>query len=197
MGEVKDDLTSQIFAETGKGDFADKAELSRLYKVRDEIARAEHPSAEEPPPEAIADQGPSYSDIEDEILGFGEAGELVLEHLGGDETRLRRGLALIEGTPALATQYQAAWNDPQLRADMILIAEKAAREAGIAPMELNEKPRAPSPSPTNVMAWQGRVNEMGSAPPSERDAAYWLEWRLLHERIHGQGPIVGMAGRTV
>jgi hypothetical protein len=197
MGEVLNDLTDQIFAETGKGEAADKAVLAGLYKTRDEIARAE--AGEDEVPAAIVDQGPTYSDLEDDVLHLGEAGELVLQHFNGDERRLGRALALIDSDEGLTASFRDAWRDPQLQADILLIAEKNAREAGIAPLELNQTPRAPSPSPTNVMSWQGRIREMGAqiGTPAFNTPEAQLEWRLLHERIHGGGPIVGQGGRTV
>ena len=201
MGEVIDSLTADIFRETGKGTHADQAELSRLYKTRDEIARAEHPEGEEPPPEAIADQGPSYSDVQDEILGWGESGELVLQAFNGDETRLGRALALINASPELAASFAAAGRDPQLQADLILICEKNAREASIAPIELAYKPRAPHPSPTSCLVWQERLDELYADYPvgtrEHNSPGVQLEIRLLHEKIHGTGPICGVGGRLV
>jgi len=201
MGEVIQSLTDDIFAEQGKGAGADQAELTRLYKTRDEIARAEHPEGEEPPPAELADQGPSYADLQDDILRLGEAGELVLQAWNGDETRLGRALALIDSSPELTASFAAASRDPQLQADLLLIAEKNAREAGMAPLELSQAPREPSPSPTNCLAWQSRLNEIyADYPVGSREynsAEVQLEVRLLHERIHGNGGIVGVGGRTV
>jgi hypothetical protein len=184
----------------------DKERANELFATRDALARSLYPAHGEEQPTGTTrvtggeggDDLPSVADIEDELRGTAR-GALLVDEWGNDfGVKVRRAIAFIMDDETLRQKFVKA--PDHAKADLLHVAERHAREAGVEPIKLNAAPRAPDVRPTDIMAAKRELAALLSEyPPGSRaylDPYVQGEVRRLNERIHGGGPIVGQAMRT-